>query len=82
MKYLIQIIKQIVPKSVPKPTGRWNLEQCQTKTSHKVDWSNEDHCGPCGQYALQKIEAQKKFDTKIGKNKFEYPIPTLPSSLK
>ena len=21
---------------------------------HKVDLSNEDHCGPCGQYALSK----------------------------
>ena len=26
------------------------------KTNNKVDLSNEDHCGPCGQYALTKIE--------------------------
>jgi hypothetical protein len=25
--------------------------------NNKIDLSNEDHCGPCGQYALQKIES-------------------------
>jgi hypothetical protein len=25
--------------------------------NHKIDLSNEDHCGPCGQYALQKIKS-------------------------
>ena len=28
--------------------------------NHKVDLSNEDHCGPCGQYALTKLELKKK----------------------
>jgi hypothetical protein len=26
----------------------------------KIDLSNEDHCGPCGQYALEKIKKEKK----------------------
>jgi hypothetical protein len=26
----------------------------------KVDLSNEDHCGPCGQYALIKQEIENK----------------------
>ena len=42
----------------------WNIEQCNTKTNHKIDLSNEDHCGPCGQYALTKIEIQMNKDRK------------------
>jgi hypothetical protein len=26
--------------------------------NHKIDLSNEDHCGPCGHYALHKISAK------------------------
>jgi len=40
-----------MPKQVPKPVGRWSIEHCSVKTNN-----NEDHCGPCGQYALTKIE--------------------------
>jgi hypothetical protein len=56
MKYLITILKKIMPKEIPKPVGRWNIEQCNNKVNYKVDLSNEDHCGPCGQYALTKLE--------------------------
>jgi len=34
------------------------MEACNVKINHKVDLSNEDHCGPCGQYALSKIESK------------------------
>ena len=30
------------------------MEQCNKKINDKIDLSNEDHCGPCGQYALIK----------------------------
>jgi len=30
--------------------------------NHKIDLSNEDHCGPCGQYALEKIEQKQSGD--------------------
>jgi hypothetical protein len=56
MKYIITILKKIMPKEMPKPVGRWNIEQCNNKVNYKVDLSNEDHCGPCGQYALTKLE--------------------------
>jgi len=55
MKYIITILKKLLPKDLPKPVGRWRIEECYTKMNHKVDLSNEDHCGPCGQYALDKI---------------------------
>ena len=45
-----------MPKELPKPVGRWRVENCNQQLNQKVDLSNEDHCGPCGQYALEKIE--------------------------
>ena len=56
MKYIRTIIKNLLPKEPPKPVGRWRLEQCNMQMNNKVDLSNEDHCGPCGQYALKKIK--------------------------
>jgi hypothetical protein len=56
MKFITNFIKKFLPKEMPKPVGRWKIENCNVKTNNKVDLSNEDHCGPCGQYALEKIE--------------------------
>ena len=58
MKYISIIIKKFLPKELPKPVGRWRLENCNAQINNKIDLSNEDHCGPCGQYALKKIELQ------------------------
>ena len=57
MKFIIPIIKKWFPKEIPKPLGRWRIENCKKQINSKIDLSNEDHCGPCGQYALDK---QKK----------------------
>ena len=56
---IINIIKNLIPKELPKPVGRWKIEECNIKMNNKIDLSNEDHCGPCGQYALEKIELKK-----------------------
>ena len=53
---IIIIIKNLFPKKIQRPVGRWRLENCKTSMNHKVDLSNEDHCGPCGQYALTKVD--------------------------
>jgi hypothetical protein len=42
------------------PLGRWRTEKCTIQMSNKIDLSNEDHCGPCGQYALEKLKKEKK----------------------
>jgi len=47
-------------KDPPKPVGRWGLEKCNIQIGRKADLSNEDHCGPCGQYALKKLETEKR----------------------
>ena len=59
-KYIITIIKKIFPKELPKPMGRWRIENSNIQMNHKIDLSNEDHCGPCGQYALSKIEKKNQ----------------------
>ena len=38
----------------PPILGRWGIEKCHTKIDKKVDWANEDHCGPCGTSGLNK----------------------------
>ena len=60
MKYLITIIKKFMPNQLPKPVGRWRIENCNTQMNNKIDLSNEDHCGTCGQYALEKLESMNK----------------------
>jgi hypothetical protein len=61
MKYLTTTIKKLLTsKELPKPVGRWSIEQCNIKMNNKIDLSNEDHCGPCGQYALTKMELKNK----------------------
>ena len=59
MKHIITFIKKIIPKELPKPLGRWKIEKCDKLMNNKIDLSNEDHCVPCGQYALDKIELKK-----------------------
>jgi hypothetical protein len=43
--------------------GRWRIEESNTALNQKIDLSNEDHCGPCGQYALEKISEKKNKKT-------------------
>ena len=54
-------------KEIPKPVGRWNIENCNVKMNHKIDLSNEDHCGPCGQYALTKMKVEKNDNIHVEK---------------
>jgi len=56
MKYFIDFIKKFLSKEIPRPIGRWRIEYCNKKINNKIDLSNEDHCGHCGQYALEKID--------------------------
>ena len=55
MKFITYIINKLIPKEIPSPLGRWRIEKCNTQMINKIDLSNEDHCGPCGQYALEKV---------------------------
>jgi hypothetical protein len=57
--YIKSVLSKLFPKELPKPMGRWGMENTSKQINQKVDLSNEDHCGPCGQYALSKIEPKK-----------------------
>jgi hypothetical protein len=54
LSLIINRIKTIIPKELPKRLGRWNIDYCNKKIDQKIDLSNEDHCGPCGQYIISK----------------------------
>lgn len=49
-----RISKLIDIRPTPIILGRWQIDYCPTKLDHKIEFANEDHCGPCG----QKIKAQ------------------------
>lgn len=54
---LFSIVSKTFRRFLPKEKltlGRWTIEACPVKMDHKIDLSNEDHCGPCGQYVLTK----------------------------
>jgi len=44
------------------PLGRWGQEKCAIKLNKKIDLANEDNCGPCGEYILEKF---KNTETKV-----------------
>lgn len=48
---IINYLSKFVTKEAPRPLGRWSTERCAIKLDKKIDMSNEDHCGPCGEYA-------------------------------
>ena len=57
MKSIILHIREIFMKTYhkPPPLGRWSIETCNKKLNNKIDLANEDHCGPCGKYIIDKI---------------------------
>ena len=56
MKFITSIIKKLTPNYTSIPLGRWRIENCNVQMNRKIDLSNEDHCGPCGQYLLEKVK--------------------------
>jgi hypothetical protein len=65
MKFITTFIQKFLSKDLPKPVGRWRTENCNSQMNRKIDLSNEDHCGPCGQYALEKTEVINRKNTNI-----------------
>ena len=59
MSHFISLIKKLIPKKIQRSVGRWRIENCNVSMDKKIDLSNEDHCGPCGQYALEKTKDKK-----------------------
>jgi len=55
MKFIQKILKKFITED-KKVLGRWKMEYCDKKMNHKIDLSNEDHCGPCGKYILDRTK--------------------------
>ena len=45
---------KLFKESLNSPLGIWQIEKCNIKLNNKIDLSNEDHCGPCGEYMINK----------------------------
>lgn len=60
MTLFAKFIARVLPRNIPTPVGRWRVEHCEIRLDKRVDMSNEDHCGPCGQYAIEKLRDKKK----------------------
>ena len=61
MKFIKSILQKFI-KNDKKVLGRWNMEYCDKKMNKKIDLSNEDHCGPCGEYTLEKTKTNVDVD--------------------
>ena len=65
MQVFTKLLRIFTLKSPPLKLGRWNIENCDKKVKYKVDLSNRDHCGPCGNYDIQHTEISKKNTSKL-----------------
>ena len=74
MKLITSFIKKFMSKELPKPIGRWRIEKCNIQMNHKIDLSNEDHCGTCGEYALEKVKLKNDMTTHIHSNNSKLKI--------
>jgi len=57
VRHIIEVFKAASRKQVKPPLGRWNLDN-HTQTKLKINYANEDHCGSCAEYIVQKQQLQ------------------------
>jgi hypothetical protein len=60
LQSIMDILKRFIQTDSKKLLGRWGLNDCNLRINKKIDLSNEDHCGPCGQY--NQILKEKELD--------------------
>ena len=56
LSHFIELIKKGSQPTI-KPLGRWGLNNIR-QTNLKVNYANEDHCGTCAEYIVQKKNKQ------------------------
>ena len=55
MSWIVSIANRVIKSNVPKPIyGRWGMDYKPDQVDTRIDLANEDHCGPCGTYAMSK----------------------------
>ena len=61
MSVITTFVNRILKPNVPKPIyGRWGMSYKPDQVDARIDLANEDHCGPCGTYALSKEKENQK----------------------
>ena len=65
MSHLLHVIKS-AGKHTPTPLGRWARHK-DISRGLVVDYSNEDHCGTCGDYLNSKLPDQSS-PSKVSNN--------------
>lgn len=59
-KHVVQVFKSaFIHKSPKTPLGRWTIHDNLLHTKLKINYANEDHCGTCAEYIIQKQHIQK-----------------------
>ena len=75
MRSIVSFVKRLVHGDIPKyPLGRWGTEVNDIQRNHRVDWTNEDHCGPCGNNDLRGVIQDME------KKRKEHPTDDVSSS--
>ena len=60
LTHLKDVLKcAFITKQAPVKLGRWSINKHYSQTGLVVDYSNEDHCGGCGEYIEKKVEKKK-----------------------
>ncbi len=59
LKHIKDVLYSAVKGHTPVPLGRWYIGD-KKNTDLIVDYSNEDHCGPCGSYANTVVKNNNK----------------------
>lgn len=66
MEKAFDLIRRVTRGDVPtRIYGRWGTNYSSRQLDARIDLANEDHCGPCGNYRMN-----KKTDTTM-KNRFD-----------
>ena len=64
MKYITKFLKPFQFQETKRVLGRWSVINSEKQISYKVDLSNEDHCGTCANYILEKRGPSAKEEPK------------------
>ena len=72
-KHISSLFRAIIEKDKNKKVllGRWALSK-NKNTNLVVDYSNEDHCGTCSQYVLEKQEDLYKIKATEEMYRYDY----------
>jgi len=81
VKHVVQVFKSAFIHKPPKtPLGRWTIHDNLLHTKLKINYANEDHCGTCAEYVIQKQQSNKMNEENEELYQFMIGIESLPDS--